>query len=96
MGFGGILYYTYNKEHPKPFSNYSGPYIIEPYYRSLIVALIGPLLKGTPILIIEAPTLASPSATKIARTISPLIWVIIIVALLITLLITTHEPPSRP
>ena len=31
----------------------------------------------------------------IGRVISPLIWVITIVALLITPLITTHEPPSR-
>ena len=28
MGLGGgILYYTYNKEPPKPYSNYSGLYI---------------------------------------------------------------------
>ena len=24
--FGGILYYNYNKEPRKPYSNYSGPY----------------------------------------------------------------------
>ena len=26
VGFGGILYYNYNKEPPKPYSNYYGPY----------------------------------------------------------------------
>ena len=26
VGFGGILYYNYNKEPPKPYSNYEGPY----------------------------------------------------------------------
>ena len=30
----------------------------------------------------------------VSRAISPVIWVISLVALLITLLITTHEPPS--
>ena len=30
----------------------------------------------------------------ISGAVSPLIWVISIVALLITLLVTTHEPPS--
>ena len=34
--------------YTEPYSNYSGPYIIEPYYRSLIDPF-----KGNPILIIQ-------------------------------------------
>ena len=34
------------------------------------------------------------SGVVISGVISPLIWVIRIVALLVTLVITTHEPPS--
>ena len=29
IGLGGIFYSKYNKEPPKPYSNYSGPYIRE-------------------------------------------------------------------
>ena len=27
IGFWGPLYYNHNKEPPKPYSNYSGPYL---------------------------------------------------------------------
>ena len=38
-GFGGTLYCNYNKESPKPYSNYEGPCIP----KSLIVPLWYPL-----------------------------------------------------
>ena len=27
IGFGGTFYYNYNKEPPRPYSNYYGPYM---------------------------------------------------------------------
>ena len=57
IGFGGFLITSvvlYTPQGPKPYSNYEGPHIIPPNYRSRIDPLKG-ILSGT-LLSIKAPT----------------------------------------
>ena len=40
IGYGGIVYYTFTKELPKPYSKYSGPYI-SPRHAALPTVSVG-------------------------------------------------------